>query len=286
MTRRFPILDDNERSPHWSRHQVQSTQSTPQQPTPAPVPRLPDHTSARNSSTSTYSSTSGTSTRHTSATKTPEKTDSSGWAWIIVMLIVVGACIVAAMIKTGRISIPSIGLTGSQTPSATATPTFSVYNFLNGLQAGDCFTLEASPSFSSDGTFNEMTVLHGEKADCSDTRAQYRFTSKATKVTNDGKHPKFDGGNTGITFENGNRFNFALLARDGAFLITGWSTATHYTFQQYYLPDGYTLPVEAKNTGLIRVSTHGYGSCTNGSITMIDGRKTCWTFADTRSRPQ
>ncbi len=285
MTRRFPILDDNERSPHWSRHQIQSTQRTPQ-PTPAPVPRLPDHTPARNSSTSTYSSTSGTSTRHTSATKTPEKTNSSGWAWIIVMLIVVGACIVAAMIKTGRISIPSIGLTGSQTPSATATPTFSVHNFLNGLQAGDCFTLEVSPSFSSDGTFNKMTYLHGEKADCSDTRAQYRFTSKETGATKDSKTSEFDDGNESWTFENGDRFNFALLARDGTFLITEWSTATDYIFSPYYLPDGYMLPAEAKNTGLIRVSAHGYGSCTNGSITMIDGQKTCWTFADTRSRPQ
>lgn len=276
MTHRPPILDDNERSPHWSRHQPQDTPDTPQ---PAPAPRVPDRSPARTttSSTSNKQRTSTTPTKQrTPARTTPKKTRLAEWAWLIVILITVAACVVAGMIRAGKISIPSLGLTGDQDTS--------MHNFMNSLQEGDCFTLEVSPSFSDDGTFIEEKVLHGEKVDCGDTRAQYRFTSKETGTTNE-TDEAFDG-STYLSYENGDRFNFVILARDGTFLITEWKTADQYRFFSFYLPDGYTLPAEAQNTGLIQVSTHGYGSCTDGRTVTLDGQETCWTFTDTRSRPQ
>lgn len=312
MTHKPPILDDNKRSPHWSRHQPQDTPDTPQ---PTSAPRVSDRSPARTTTSSTGKqstsatptkqrtsastpgtgkqkqrtsvSTSSTDTKYrTSTASTSKKTGSAERAWMIVILIAVAACVVAGLIRAGRISIPSLGLAGDQSTSATASPTFSVYSFMNSLQEGDCFTLEVSPSFSGDGTFIEEKFLHGEKVACDDARARYRFTSKETGVTDGTDEVKDFDGNRYMTFKNGDRFNFVILARDGTFLIIEWETADQYIFISYYLPDGYTLPAEAQNTGLIQVSTHGYGSCTDGRTVTIDGQETCWTLTDTRSRPQ
>lgn len=286
MTHKPPILDDNKRSPHWSRHQPQDTPDTPQ---PTPAPRVSDRSPARTttSSTSNKQRTSTTPPKQrTPARTTAKRTGLAERAWMIVILIAVAACVVAGLIRAGRISIPSLGLAGDQSTSATASPTFSVYSFMNSLQEGDCFTLEVSPSFSGDGTFIEEKFLHGEKVACDDARARYRFTSKETGVTDGTDEVKDFDGNRYMTFKNGDRFNFVILARDGTFLIIEWETADQYIFISYYLPDGYTLPAEAQNTGLIQVSTHGYGSCTDGRTVTIDGQETCWTLTDTRSRPQ
>lgn len=285
MSRGFPVLDDNERSPAWERHR------------PAAAPcftssRSGSSRSGAGSSRSTATMTDGLSSqRPAGAGSAVSRGKTSGFRRkstlvrrvTVLVIILLIALMVAVMYRYHRY-IPV--LSGGPTSAPTSSPSFSGRNFFESLTEGECFRLEVSPQLSESGAFQRMDILSGERLSCDDPLSQYRFTGKETGAEEDDGGARAFDGTEYWRFDNGDRFGYAILARAGVFFVTSYDASTgHYRFWPLYLADDYALPPEVTNGGLIRIALDAGDSCRSGrdgDVRVIDGRQTCWTLTDRR----
>ena len=161
---------------------------------------------------------------------------------------------------------------------------FHYQTFLESLSEGDCFTLTAEPDFDSTAHFQRVNVVEGQVVDCSAMEAQYRFVGK-TDISADDDWKEEQRAAPGLlrTYWDGTgeQYNFTELPYNGQLISYDFVDGDNFRISGYYLDSDYTLPSNAADVGLIRVSTD-VNDCgrDGGWLEEIDGSDTCWTIVE------
>lgn len=161
---------------------------------------------------------------------------------------------------------------------------FDYQTFLELLSEGDCFTLTVDPYFDSTAHFQRVNVVEGQVVDCSAMEAQYRFVGK-TDISADDDWIEEQRAAPGLlrTYWDGTgeQYNFTELPYNGQLISYDFVDGDNFRISGYYLDSDYTLPSDAADVGLIRVSTD-VNDCgrDGGWLEEIDGSDTCWTIVE------
>ena len=161
---------------------------------------------------------------------------------------------------------------------------FDYQTFLESLSEGDCFTLTVDPYFDSTAHFQRVNVVEGQVVDCSAMEAQYRFVGK-TDISADDDWNEEQRAAPGLlrTYwdTTGEQYNFTALPYNGQRIIYDFAGGDNFLISGYYLDSDYTLPSNAADVGLIRVSTDVNDCGGDGAwLREIDGSDTCWTIVE------
>lgn len=161
---------------------------------------------------------------------------------------------------------------------------FDYQTFLESLSEGDCFTLTVDPYFDSTAHFQRVNVVEGQVVDCSAMEAQYRFVGK-TDISADDDWNEEQRAAPGLLREywdgTGEQYNFTALPYNGQKIIYDFADGDSFLISGYYLDSDYTLPSNAADVGLIRVSTDVNDCGGDGAwLREIDGSDTCWTIVE------
>lgn len=161
---------------------------------------------------------------------------------------------------------------------------FDYQNFLESLSEGDCFTLRVDPYFDSTAHFQRVNVVEGQVVDCSAMEAQYRFVGKSDISADDGwkEEQRAAPGLLRVYWDaTGEQYNFTELPYNGQLISYDFVDDDNFRISGYYLDSDYTLPSDAADVGLIRVSTDVNDCGGDGAwLREIDGSDTCWTIVE------
>jgi hypothetical protein len=161
---------------------------------------------------------------------------------------------------------------------------FHYQTFLESLSEGDCFTLTVDPYFDSTAHFQRVNVVEGQVVDCSAMEAQYRFVGKTDiSADDDWKEEQLAAPGLLRTYWDGTgeQYNFTELPYNGQLISYDFVDGDNFRISGYYLDSDYTLPSNAADVGLIRVSTDVNDCGADGAwLREIDGSDTCWTIVE------
>lgn len=161
---------------------------------------------------------------------------------------------------------------------------FNYQTFLESLSEGDCFTLTVDPYFDSTAHFQRVNVVEGQVVDCSAMEAQYRFVGKTDISADDGwkEEQRAAPGLLRVYWDaTGEQYNFTELPYNGQLISYDFVDDDNFRISGYYLNSDYTLPSNAADVGLIRVSTDVNDCGGDGAwLREIDGSDTCWTIVE------
>ena len=212
MSRGFPVLDDNERSPAWERHR------------PAAAPcftssRSGSSRSGAGSSRSTATMTDGLSSqRPAGAGSAVSRGKTSGFRRkstlvrrvTVLVIILLIALMVAVMYRHHR-HIPF--LSGWAHLRAHLEPVIFWAQFFRKPDGGRVLSARGLAPVVGERRFSEDGYSVGrERLSCDDPLSQYRFTGKETGAEEDDGGARAFDGTEYWRFDNGDRFGYAILA--------------------------------------------------------------------------